>query len=49
MEALGDLLETGPSGFGALTALRHSGQLPETPPHWALPPVPLGTHRPEWA
>jgi crotonobetainyl-CoA:carnitine CoA-transferase CaiB-like acyl-CoA transferase len=49
MEALDDLLETGPSGFGELTALRHSGHLPETPPHWALPPVPLGTHRPAWA
>jgi len=44
MEALGDLLETGPSAFGTLTALRHSGLLAETPPHWALPPVPLGTH-----
>lgn len=49
MEDLGDLLETGPSGFGRLTALRHSGRLPETPPFWALPPVPLGTHRAEWA
>jgi crotonobetainyl-CoA:carnitine CoA-transferase CaiB-like acyl-CoA transferase len=46
---LGDLLETGPSGFGSLTALRHSGRLAETPPHWALPAVPLGTHRAEWA
>ncbi|TDH61732.1 CoA transferase [Dankookia rubra] len=49
LEELGDLLETAPSGFGRLTALRHSGRLPETPPHWALPPVPLGTHRAEWA
>jgi crotonobetainyl-CoA:carnitine CoA-transferase CaiB-like acyl-CoA transferase len=49
MEELGDLLEEMPSGFGRLTALRHSGQLPETPPHWALPPVPLGTHAPAWA
>jgi crotonobetainyl-CoA:carnitine CoA-transferase CaiB-like acyl-CoA transferase len=49
LEDLGDLLETGPSGFGMLTALRHSGRLAATPPHWALPPVPLGTHAPAWA
>lgn len=49
LEELGDLLETGPSGFGTLTALRHSGRLAETPPHWALPAVPLGTHRAAWA
>ena len=48
MAELGDLLETTDSGFGRLTALRHSGQLAETPPHWALPSVPLGTHRAEW-
>ena len=49
MAALEDLLEQTPSGFGRLTALRHSGWLPETPPHWALPAVPLGTHRAAWA
>lgn len=31
--------------------LRHLGpvlKLSETPPHWALPTVPLGTHQPAW-
>ncbi|TCZ57211.1 CoA transferase [Roseicella aquatilis] len=49
MEELGELLERMPSGFGQLTALRSSGQLPLTPPRWALPPMPLGTHRAAWA
>jgi crotonobetainyl-CoA:carnitine CoA-transferase CaiB-like acyl-CoA transferase len=49
LEELGDLLEEMPSGFGRLTALRHSGHLAATPPHWALPPVWLGTHPPAWA
>jgi len=49
MDALAELLEEAPSGFGRLTALRHSGRLPETPPHWALPAVPLGTHPADWA
>ncbi|NOG69488.1 CoA transferase [Roseicella sp. DB1501] len=48
MAALEDLLEEGPSGFGRLTALRHAGHLPATPPHWALPAVPLGTHAAAW-
>ncbi len=48
MADLGPLLETTDSGFGRLTALRHSGQLAETPPYWALPSVPLGTHKAEW-
>ncbi|HEX7926651.1 MAG TPA: CoA transferase, partial [bacterium] len=43
-----DLLETTPSGFGQLTAVRHSAQLAETPAHYARPTVPLGTHRPAW-
>lgn len=48
MDELGGLLEAMPSAFGQLTALRHSGLLPETPPHWAQPPVRLGTHPPAW-
>ncbi|WP_426395930.1 CoA transferase [Ralstonia sp. R-29] len=47
-EDIGATLETTPSGFGALTALRHAGQLSETPPHWTLPTVPLGTHPARW-
>lgn len=47
-EDIGAYLETTPSGFGALTALRHAGQLSDTPPHWTLPTVPLGTHAARW-
>jgi crotonobetainyl-CoA:carnitine CoA-transferase CaiB-like acyl-CoA transferase len=43
-----DLLEESDSGFGRLTAVRHAGQLSQTPPHWQLPTVPLGTHAPAW-
>jgi crotonobetainyl-CoA:carnitine CoA-transferase CaiB-like acyl-CoA transferase len=43
-----DLLETMPSGFGRLTAVRHAAQMSETPPRWVRPAVPLGTNAPEW-
>jgi crotonobetainyl-CoA:carnitine CoA-transferase CaiB-like acyl-CoA transferase len=43
-----DLMEETPSGFGTLTAVRHAATLSETPPHWARPAVPLGTHPPAW-
>jgi crotonobetainyl-CoA:carnitine CoA-transferase CaiB-like acyl-CoA transferase len=46
--SIADLLETTPSGFGPLTAVRHAAQLSVTPAHWALPAMPLGSHRPEW-
>lgn len=42
-------LETTPSGFGALTAVRHAGVLAETPPFWARPSMPYGTDAPAWA
>ncbi|MCG8558804.1 MAG: CoA transferase [Hyphomicrobiales bacterium] len=48
-ETVGDLLEESPSGFGALTAVRHAGRLSETPPHWEHPSMPLGSHEPRWA
>ena len=44
-----DQLEETPSGFGRLTAVRHAARMSETPPHWARPSVPLGTHAPAWA
>ena len=47
-EDIGAYLETSPSGFGLLTALRHAGRLSDTPPHWTLPSVPLGTHPARW-
>ncbi len=37
-----------PSGFGDLTAVRHSAILSKTPAHWARPAMPLGTNKPEW-
>jgi crotonobetainyl-CoA:carnitine CoA-transferase CaiB-like acyl-CoA transferase len=43
-----DRLEDSASGFGRVTAVRHSAVLSETPPHWARPSVPLGTHPPAW-
>jgi crotonobetainyl-CoA:carnitine CoA-transferase CaiB-like acyl-CoA transferase len=43
-----DCLEQSASGFGRLSAVRHPATLSETPPHWARPSVPLGTHAPEW-
>ncbi len=45
---IGDCLETTPSGFGRLTAVRHAAQLSETPPRWVQPSVPLGTDPPAW-
>ena len=43
-----DRLEENDSGFGRLTTVRHPATMSETPPHWARPSVPLGTHAPEW-
>ena len=35
--------------FGKLAHLGPIAEMSETNPHWALPTVPLGTHRAEWA
>ena len=43
-----DRLYDSASGFGRLTAVRHSAVLSETPPQWVRPSVPLGTHAPKW-
>lgn len=43
-----DCLEESPSGFGRLSAVRHPATMSETPPRWARPSVPLGTHPPHW-
>jgi crotonobetainyl-CoA:carnitine CoA-transferase CaiB-like acyl-CoA transferase len=47
-EAVRDRLEEIDSGFGRLTTVRHAAAMSETPPHWARPSMPLGTHRPAW-
>jgi len=41
-------LETSKSGFGELTALRHSAQLSRTPAAWSRPSMPPGSHPPRW-
>jgi crotonobetainyl-CoA:carnitine CoA-transferase CaiB-like acyl-CoA transferase len=43
-----DCLEDATSGFGRLTTVRHAAVMSKTPPHWARPSVPLGTHAPVW-
>lgn len=43
------LLDTGESGFGRMTAVRHSAMLSETPARWTLPAMPLGSHAAAWA
>ena len=43
-----DRIEESASGFGKLTAVRHSAVMSETPPRWERPSVPLGTHPPTW-
>ena len=42
------LMETRPSGFGALTAMRHAAEFSHTPPHWARPAMPPGSHPLAW-
>jgi crotonobetainyl-CoA:carnitine CoA-transferase CaiB-like acyl-CoA transferase len=41
-------LEESASGFGRMTAVRHSAKMSRTRAHWALPAVGLGTHRAAW-
>lgn len=48
-EAVLPLLEESPSGFGTLSAVRHSAILSATPASWARPAMPLGTHSPQWS
>jgi CoA transferase family III len=43
-----DRLEENDSGFGRLTTVRHAAVMSETPPHWARPSMPLGTHEARW-
>jgi crotonobetainyl-CoA:carnitine CoA-transferase CaiB-like acyl-CoA transferase len=47
-EAVKPLLEEVPSGFGALTAVKHSAILSATPAFWERPAMPLGSHPAQW-
>ena len=37
------------TGFGRLRHLRPVAEMSRTPPHWALPPAPIGTHGAAWS
>lgn len=41
-------IETMPSGFGTLKAVRHSALLSTTPARWSRPAMPLGSHPAQW-
>ncbi|MDE5440149.1 CoA transferase [Bradyrhizobium sp. CSA207] len=41
-------IESMPSGFGTLKAVKHSAVLSKTPAQWSRPAMPLGTHPPAW-
>jgi crotonobetainyl-CoA:carnitine CoA-transferase CaiB-like acyl-CoA transferase len=43
-----DYLETSPSGYGSLAAIRHAAQLSITPAAFTRPSVPYGTDRPSF-
>ena len=47
-DAVTPFMEEVPSGFGALSAVRHSAILSKTPAFWARPAVPLGTDKAGW-
>lgn len=42
------LMETEPSGFGELIAMRHAAQFSVTPARWSRPSNPPGTHPTVW-
>jgi crotonobetainyl-CoA:carnitine CoA-transferase CaiB-like acyl-CoA transferase len=42
-------LEDSASGFGRMTAVRHSARMSGTPAGWVLPAVALGSHPPAWS
>ncbi len=41
-------LQSWPSGWGELVALRHAAQFSRTPARWLRPAMPPGTHAPVW-
>lgn len=49
VDALRPVLRSRPSPFGMLEQLEPVARMSVTPPHWALPPAPLGSSAPCWA
>ena len=49
LAAVADRLERRRTGFGEMTSVRCAEELPATPPRFALPAAPLGSHPCEWA
>jgi crotonobetainyl-CoA:carnitine CoA-transferase CaiB-like acyl-CoA transferase len=47
-EAVMPYIEKSQSGFGVLSAVRHSAIMSKTPAHWARLAMPLGSNRPVW-
>ena len=47
-ERIRELMEQSQSGFGPMTAVRHAGQLSDTPPAFVRPAMPLGSHEARW-
>ena len=47
-EDVTEFLETQKSGFGPLTAVKHSAQVKGATPGWEIMPKPLGSDPPEW-
>ncbi|MBB4364858.1 crotonobetainyl-CoA:carnitine CoA-transferase CaiB-like acyl-CoA transferase [Bradyrhizobium sp. CIR18] len=41
-------IESMPSGFGMLKAVRHAAMLSKTPAQWSRPAMPLGSHPAQW-
>jgi crotonobetainyl-CoA:carnitine CoA-transferase CaiB-like acyl-CoA transferase len=48
LEDVADLIETSPSGFGVMRAVRHAAVMATTPVRYASPAIPLGTYPPDW-
>ena len=49
LDDIKDLLETTPSGYGEMRAVRHAAQLSATPARYELPSMPLGSYPAAWA
>ena len=48
LEDVEPIMQEMDSDFGRLRAMRPAVSLPDTPPKWRSPPVPLGSSRPVW-